>query len=388
VVAIFRSLGVPKRLAVLVEAESLLNDGTAIVLFNLVLAAALGTQPSLVVGLIDFVRVSVGGVLAGAVLGWLVAQLIARVDDYLIEITLTTILAFGAYLTAERLQVSGVLAVAAAGLVTGSLGLKGMSPTTRIVLHNLWEYVAFLANSFVFLLIGLQINVPSLAMAWQPILWAIVAVLIARGVLVYGLSRVTAGLGEPISLHWRHVLAWGGLRGAISLALALSLPTVLGADRNLLLVMAYGVVLFTLLVQGTTIGPLLRHLRLGTRSQARLEFERRHARLMAARAAEKHLEQQHAEGLLSTHAWDLLRPALAEESAARLVAVRDVLAAQPELGAAELSAARREAWRAQRNALLSLRRDGVISTEIFDELAAEVDLGLGSHEDNAVAPPA
>jgi hypothetical protein len=109
---------------------------------------------------------------------------------------------------------------------------------------------------------------------------------------------------------------------------------------------------------------------------------------MAARAAEKHLEQQHAEGLLSTHAWDLLRPALAEQAAARLVAVRDVLAAQPELEAAELGAARREAWRAQRNALLSLRRDGVISTEVFDELAAEVDLGLGSQEDNAVGPPA
>ncbi len=156
----------------LVEGESLLNDGTAIVVFNVLLAFALslavgGEQPAalpdlLVGAMVDFVRVAVGGLLIGLGLGWLTAQVIARLDDYLIETTLTTVLAFGSYLVAERLHLSGVLAVVAAGIVCGSLGLKGMSPTTRIVLFNFWEYLAFIANSLVFLLIGLDINLPDL----------------------------------------------------------------------------------------------------------------------------------------------------------------------------------------------------------------------------------
>ena len=109
-------------------------------------------------------------------------------DDYLIETTLTTVLAFGSYLIAERLHFSGVLAVVAAGLINGSIGPQGMSPTTRIVLFNFWEYVAFLANSLVFLLIGLQVNIPSLVANWQPVLWAILAVLAARVIVTYGLG--------------------------------------------------------------------------------------------------------------------------------------------------------------------------------------------------------
>ena len=110
--------------------------------------------------LLDFIRVAAGGILVGLALGWVIARLIERVDDYLIETTLTTVLAFGAYLAAERLHLSGVLAVVAAGLVNGNIGPRGMSPTTRIVLFNFWEYVAFLANSLVFLLIGLKVNIP------------------------------------------------------------------------------------------------------------------------------------------------------------------------------------------------------------------------------------
>ena len=118
--------------------------------------------------LADFVRVSAGGIVLGLVLGWVISRLIARIDDYLIEITLTTVLAYGTYLLAEQLHFSGVLAVVAAGLITGSLGPQGISPTTRIVLYNFWEYITFLVNSLVFLFIGMEVNIPALLGTGSP----------------------------------------------------------------------------------------------------------------------------------------------------------------------------------------------------------------------------
>ena len=276
--ALFRTLGAPKRLALLMESESLFNDGTAIVVFNLVLMAALTGAFHPFQGAVDFLRVAVGGLAVGFVSGWLIAQLIARIDDYLIETTLTTVLAFGAYLIAERLHFSGVLAVVAAGLINGNIGPQGMSPTTRIVLFNFWEYMAFLANSLVFLLIGLQVNIPMLRANWQPVLLAVLAVLVSRAVVAYGLGWIHNRLTDPIPWRWLHVLNWGGLRGAIALALALSLPAALGPGRDLVRVMAFGVVLFTLLVQSMTMKPLLRRLGIAARDPIQIEYEMRHAR--------------------------------------------------------------------------------------------------------------
>ena len=173
VVAFFRQLGAPRQLASIVEGESLFNDGTAVVVFRIALAIAVSRQFSLVGSVTNFLWLAAGGLVVGGLLGWVVSKLIARVDDYLIETTLTTILAYGAYLAAERLHVSGVLAVVAAGLVNGNIGPAGMSPTTRIVIFNFWEYVAFVANSLVFLLIGLDINVQRIVANWSAIVWAI-----------------------------------------------------------------------------------------------------------------------------------------------------------------------------------------------------------------------
>ncbi len=376
VVALFRRLSVPGRLSVLVEGESLFNDGTAIVLFDLVLGMLLSGHPDLLKSGLDFLWVSLGGVLVGSILGWLVSNLISRVDDYLIEITFTTILAFGAYLIAERLHVSGVLAVVAAGLTNGNLGPRGMSPSTRIVLFNFWEYIAFLANSLVFLLIGTQVDIPLLAARWQAILWAVAAVLAARVIVVYGLPALTRRIIEPIPLAWLHVLSWGGLRGAISLALALSLPAALGPDQEILRVMTFGVVLFTLLVQGTSMGWVIDRLHIIRRSQAQVDYERSHARLTAVRAAQVRLDHLHRQGLISTQAWEALRPEMEQRVAAMADALRGVLRAEPALEAQELDTARREMLRAQRSALLGLRRDGVIAQDVYEQLSHEIDAVL------------
>jgi CPA1 family monovalent cation:H+ antiporter len=381
VVSIFRSLGVPKRLAVLVEGESLLNDGTAMVLFNMMLVIVATGRFNLAASILDFVRISAGGIAVGVILGWAISRLIARIDDYLIETTLTTVLAFGSYLIAEQLHFSGVLAVVAAGLINGNLGPQGMSPTTRIILFNFWEYIAFLANSLVFLLIGLEVDIPALLNSWQPIAWAIGAVILARVVVVYGLSFLSRRFTEPISLRWRHVLAWGGLRGALSLALALSLPASFGDDRALLRTMAFGVVLFTLLVQATTMRSLIRRLGIITRSPEQVEYEKRHARLTALRSAESHLDRRYREGLLSSHTWEALRPRLEEQLALLAEAVRETLRSAPALEAEEMDTARREILRAQRSAFMGLLRDGVISHEVYEELSTEIDVTLENGND-------
>jgi NhaP-type Na+/H+ or K+/H+ antiporter len=167
--------------------------------------------------------------------------------------------------------------------------------------------------------------------------------------------------------------------------LVLSLPASLNADRELMKLMAFGVVLFTLLVQSTTISQLLRHLGLVIRPPEQVEYEKRHARLTAARAALAHLEHRYAEGLISSHAWEQLEPQLTAQMDILASAVREVLIAAPKLEAEELETAQREALRAQRSALLGLQRDGVISTDVFDELAAEVDAALAS--ENITLPP-
>jgi CPA1 family monovalent cation:H+ antiporter len=376
VIALFRKMNVPKRLQVILEGESLLNDGTAIVLFGIVTGAALGAhQFNLLMGIIDFLRISGGGLVIGLGLGYLIAQLIYRIDDYLIETTLTTVLAYGSYLIAEQIfHVSGVLAVVAAGLVTGSIGPAGMSPTTRIVLNNFWEYAAFLANSFIFLLIGLQIDLSLLFASWENIVVAILAILAARALVIYGLSWT----GRDIPLRWQHVLNWGGLRGAVSLALALSLPLALGDARSELQVMAFGVVVFTLLVPGATMTRLVKRLNLVERSENREEYQRRHARAVAVRAATSHLAGLHRKGLISDYTWSTLSPRLEEHNQALIHSVHEVIAAHPDLEADEMNAARRESLQSQRSTLTSLVKDGVISEEIYAELVEEIDTALGN----------
>ena len=386
VVALFRRLGVPKRLQVLLEGESLLNDGTAIVLFNIMLAVAgiathgestLSANSGLGLWIADFLKIAGGGVLTGVVLGMLASQVIGRIDDALVETTLTTVLAFGSYLIAEHvLGVSGVLAVVVAGIVNGNVGPRGMSATTRVVVFNFWEYAAFLANSFIFLLIGLAIDIGDMLKNLPAIGIAILAVLLARAVGIYGFSI----FNRDISTKWKHVLYWGGLRGAIALALALTLPVDVKPDIliqvNMLRSMAFGVVLFTLLFQGISMDWLVKKLKLVQRSVFQEEYERRHARFVAGRAGYDYLRRMNQQGLISEHTWRRLAPVMERQNDTLVDAVRRVITSDPAVEAEELDTAHREALRAQRGALTGLLRDGVISEDNYSQLVSEVDSAL------------
>lgn len=382
VVALFRSLGVPKRLEVLLEGESLFNDGTAIVVFNLMVAIAIADTVVLdpLSSVLQFFWVAGGGLMIGLVLGALISRMFSFIEDALIETTLTTVLAFGSYIIAEHFHVSGVLAVVAAGLVSGNIGPRGMSPSTRILVFNFWEYAAFIANSVVFLLIGLQINLNLLLANWQVILWAILAVLVARAVGIYGLSWV----GKNIPRSYKHILYWGGLRGAISLALALSLPFNLGPERNEIQAMAFGVVLFTLLVQGLSMKPLINKVDLIQKNEAQEEYQRRHARAVMARAAYDRLEEKYQSGLLSAHVWELMAKPLKQHAQALSESVTEALHVDPKVEGDVIENAMRDLLHTQRSSLTALLRDGIINEEIYAQLVGEVDMALTQPRSNLV----
>ncbi len=262
VLSIFKEVAVDERLSVLVEGESLLNDGTAVALFQILLLSAVGGGVGLVWGAGQFLLSVVGGALLGLALGYFVSTLTKRIDDAQIEIMFTTVLAYGTFLLARHLHLSGVIATVAAGLVIGNVAAKtGMSARTLTALRSFWEYASFIINSLVFLLIGLEVRLGGVLRAWKPILIAIAAIFLGRILSVYTLMPFSNLFSKRIPFMWQHVMVWGGLRGALSLALALSLDSAF-PYRDQILNLTFGVVVFSILVQGLSIKPLLRILRL------------------------------------------------------------------------------------------------------------------------------
>ena len=258
VVAIFKELHVPVRLATLVEGESLLNDGTSIVLLTLLLSAVTGESTGLGQLVLRFILIVGGGVALGFAAGAVASKLISRIDDAVIEITITVITAYGTFALAEQIGVSGVIATVVAGMHCGTYAwTESMSRKTRLALDAFWEYIAFALNSVVFLLIGFEVSTSALLAAWPEILLAFVVVVVARALVVYGVGGLLNRTRERIPSGWLAVMTWGGLRGALSMVLALALPFDF-PNRDLLITLTFGVVLLSILVQGLTMQPLLR----------------------------------------------------------------------------------------------------------------------------------
>ena len=257
VLAIFKDLRMDKRLSLIVEGESLLNDGTAAALFQIVLAGIISGHLGVSKGLGQFLFSVLGGAALGSFLGYAASRLTRTIDDRELQITVTAVVAYSSYLLAYQLHLSGIIATASAGLIVGNLGTRNCSTQTKTALESFWAYVAFLMNSLVFLLIGLEIHVDALLRSWRPVLLTVGAVLVGRALSVYLLVPVSNALTEKIPLRWQHVIVWGGLRGALALALALSLDSTF-PDRGRVLDLTFGVVVFSILVQGLTMKPVLR----------------------------------------------------------------------------------------------------------------------------------
>ena len=260
VIASFKESGVTGRLRLLVEAESLFNDGTAAVLFALLVAVAEGASPTLI-GLIgDTLWIVVGGIACGGLLTLVVLYLAGKTTDHLVEITLTTVSAYGSFLLAEHLHCSGILATLTAGLVVGNRGpLGAMSDKGREATEAFWEYVAFVSNSLIFLLIGLHEAQQNFSSLLSTSVTAIVLVILGRVVAVYPIAYLFSQSRLRIPSSYQHIMFWGGLRGALALALALGLPSAV-PFREQIVSVTFAVVAFSVLVQGLTMTPLLRQL--------------------------------------------------------------------------------------------------------------------------------
>jgi len=265
VVALFKKLGAPTRLTILVEGESLFNDATAIVVSRLLLGVVMGgavTVQSVEAGLGQFAYVFFGGLAVGAIMALLVGSFLGWMDsERNVEITLTGVLAYASFLVAEEgFHVSGVMATIAAAITFGSHGMLKLAAEDRRLLEHFWDYAGFLANALIFLLVGLSVNLFAIMEVRTALLWVIVAMLLSRAAVVYGLLPLAERLPrfEAVDPRFRHVMFWGGLRGAIALALVLSLPDF--EHRELFVSITIGAVLFTLLAQGLSIEGLVRRL--------------------------------------------------------------------------------------------------------------------------------
>ena len=261
VITTFREAGVQGRLRLLVEAESLFNDGAAAVAFSIALAFATNGGITTSDTAQIFLITVAGGILCGALVAGAMLVLAGRTDDHLVELTLTAVAAYGSFLLAEHFHLSGVLASLVAGLLTGNLGSLGsFTDRGHEAVVSFWDFIAFVVNSLIFMLIGIEVAYQNFTNLLFSIVVAILLVLLGRAIAIYPLSAVFFRSGLQISFNHQHILFWGGLRGALALALALGLPPEI-PQRETIVAVAFGVVAFSIFAQGLTMIALLRKLK-------------------------------------------------------------------------------------------------------------------------------
>lgn len=257
VLSIFKAMGLNKKLSVIVEGESLANDGVAVVLFKIALVTTALSMSNVMNGTLEFSKVVLGGMVIGIVGGYIASKITSKIDNYLVEIGLSIVLFYGVFEIAESFHLSGIISVVFAGLILGTYGKNvGMSDLTHEKMDSFWETIAFIANALIFLMVGLEISNIDFTDKWLEIGGSILIVLLSRFIAVY----VSLMRDREVLNTWKPIIAWGGLKGSLSIALILGVsPSFEG--RDLLLAMTFSNVVFSLLVQGTTLRKLVSKLK-------------------------------------------------------------------------------------------------------------------------------
>jgi CPA1 family monovalent cation:H+ antiporter len=383
VLAIFKDHGVGSGLRTLMEGESIFNDALAIVLYLIAVEVAFGEETVTVRdAFVEFGTEVVLGAAAGFLVGFVAHRLMSTLDDHLVEIMLSLVTAYGAYLLADRLHGSGVIAVVMSGLLIGNYGTRlAMSASSRVTLLDFWEVLAFMANSALFLLMGLSFEISNLQgrtlVATASI---IVTMLIGRVLIAYGLLEVFRGSRiAPIPSSWKTAVFWGGLRGSIPIALVLGLQerTFDGIDA---VAVVFGVVLFSLIVQGLTYKPLLDHLGLTSQSDEIGRYEELLAEALAMGSARRELEVMRAAGEIVPALYaDLERDiSLRHQAAERELAVLTTDA--EAVRRRQVTRAARRLASAQKQALSDAARSGRIGEHVARTKSKQIEVAYEEGE--------
>ncbi len=386
--AIASRLGLPRQIVTILEGESLLNDATALTIYSIALAVAAGSAFSPTTAGLTFAGALLGGAAIGLAVGWLIAQVRARIEDTPVEMTISLLTPYAAYLPAERLDVSGVIATVAAGLYLGHRGSRIMGADARLTGRAVWETITFLLNGFVFIVMGLEI--PLLLRALTPTLTIrLVAIgivislvlVVVRTLFIFGTvfrpAIVRGRQDVPWPLACSLVLSWAGMRGVVSLAAALALPLSLPAGgpfpaREALIIVTLTVIVFTLLGQGLSLPWLIRRLRF--RVDPGLRAEEASARQRLVDAATRRLDQLYPVWPGHRPLLDQLRDTYRHRSE-HIERQRDPAAGDGEdRELIEHREIRRTVIDSEREALMRLRAEGEISDEVLRDLERELDL--------------
>jgi Na+/H+ antiporter len=382
--AIFRRLGVPPRIVTILEGESLINDASALIAYRVAVLAAMGGGFSLLNASVSFVVVGIGGIVVGVVVGALVTGAWRRTGDPTLEIVLSLLAPLAAYLAAETLGVSGVLSTVTAGLIAGRKAARVLSPDGRLMGQGVWSVLIFLINSFVFMLLGLQLPIVLQSLSTRPASELIglgvivsVTVIVARIVWVYPASYVPRFLSPSLRARDPYpppktvfVVAWAGMRGAVSLAAALALPLTF-PDRDLIIYLAFCVIVATLVGQGLSLPAITR--RLGVVAASVADREEVVARQAGVQAALERLDGLAEEFPDHLPLMDQLRSKYTHE-ADHVLADAEESPDEAEQERLDHLAIRQSLVSAQREAVIRLRDDGVIGDEALRRIERDLDL--------------
>ncbi|MBD2615477.1 MAG: sodium:proton antiporter [Nostoc sp. GBBB01] len=387
-IAVFKEIPVPSRLSTIVEGETLFNDAAALVSFNLILQVYSTGSITFLEGIKQLLFISLGGCIIGLILGYLTIPVFARLDDPLSSLLLTVAVALGTFQVGQSLGVSGAVAVVVAGLIFGNLGLsRNTSASSRITLLSFWEYASFTVNTFIFLLIGVEIDLGILWKTLPAIIFAVLAYQVGRLLTVYPLLLGIRWFDRPIPLRWQHLLFLGNIKGSLSMALALSLPTTL-PGREILIALVFGSVLVSLVGQGLSLPWVVKRLELSQFSPLQQQIEELQAELMTSKSAQDELDNLLKSGVLPKAVYEEMRSAYQVRIAKAEKAVRELYNRRPQdLEAkngdlSKMDAIRRRLLLAEKGALNEALRKRILSEEIVQGRIRIIDEQLLKLEDD------
>ncbi len=385
-IAVFKEIRVPSRLSTIVEGETLFNDAAALVSFNLILIVYTTGSLTAVEGIKELIIVALGGALLGAILGYLSLPIFTRLNDPLSSLLLTGALALGTFQIGQFLGVSGAVSVVIAGLIFGNLGLpRSASASDRMSLLSFWEYAGFGVNTFIFLLIGIEINPITLWRILPAILLVILAYQLGRILSVYLLLAGLRWFDRPIPLRWQHVLFLGNIKGSLSMALALSIPLTL-PGRESIIELVFGAVLFSLVGQGLSLPWLVKRLKIGKSSDAMEQVGELQIQLIAAKAAQDELDSLLKSGVLPKAVYEELWASYQARVAQSERVLRDLhnqyRAGQLKSDRSGLDTIRRQLLLAEKGAVRDALRKRIVPEDLVQPYIKNLDEKLLSLEDD------